>query len=327
MKKEATKKSKWWLWLLIGLIALVAIAGVVVGAILIIGGGSKNDGPKGGRPELYWNIDRAAYTQNSESGLSTREPGEDGVYRVRFAYNGEQLELQIADKQLVNFIDTLDIMGLTFDADGVVVDVIDPEEICVPVAQNAYVQQVMSDRIIANSSIAMNGMQYTIEFTDLTEIYDVSTTADVAGEKIDATKFMPMDSIWVYANDLEEVTHIYMTDHPVSSPVYWRAYQMWNSAEKSTSRVPDENGVYSIDFCSEGEIVTLKCKDKSIVTSIDNKSPHSCHFGFVFDEDGYIIDIMNSGIGIRGAVAAERIEVQELDGNYFSAPGRAIRCM
>lgn len=318
MKKEATKKSKWWLWLLIGLIALVAIAGVVVGAILIIGGGSKNDGPKGGRPELYWNIDRAAYTQNSESGLSTREPGEDGVYRVRFAYNGEQLELQIADKQLVNFIDTMDIMGLTFDADGVVVDVIDPEEICVPVAQNAYVQQVMSDRIIANSSIAMNGMQYTIEFTDLTEIYDVSTTADVAGEKIDATKFMPMDSIWVYANDLEEVTHIYMTDHPVSSPVYWRAYQMWNSAEKSTSRVPDENGVYSIDFCSEGEIVTLKCKDKSIVTSIDNKSPHSCHFGFVFDEDGYIIDIMNSGIGIRGAVAAERIEVQELDGNYFS---------
>ena len=316
MKKEATKKSKLWLWLLIGLAALVAVAGVVLA--LVLGGGDKETGPVGGRPELYWNLDKVTYTKESQTGLSTREPGEDGVYRVRFAYNGEQLELPIVDKQLVNVIDTYDVMGLVKDADGVVVDVIDPEDFATPIAQNAYVQQVMSDRIIANSSIAMNGMQYTIELGDLAEIYDVSSTAAVAGQIIEATDFQAMDSIWVYANDLEEVTHIYMTDHPATSPVYWRAYQMWNSAEKSTSRVPDENGVYSIDFCSDGGIVTLKCKDKSIVTAIDNKSPHSCHFGFLFDDEGYIIEIMNSGIGIRGAVAAERIEVQELDGNFFS---------
>lgn len=317
MKKEASKKSKKWLWLVIGLVVLVAAAAAV--ALFVLGPKNYGDtGPTGGRPELYWNLDKAMYTQNSESGLSTREPGEDGVYRVRFAYNGQQVELEIADKQLVNFIDTMDIMGLVKNSDDVVVDVIDPSEFAMPIAQNAYVQQVMSDRIIANSSIAMNGMQYTIELSDLTEIYNVSETADVAGEIIEASEFQPMDSIWVYANELEEITHVYMTDHPDSSPVYWRAYQMWNSSEKSTSRVPDENGVYSIDFCADGEIVTLKCKDKSIVTSIDNKSPHSCHFGFLFDEEGYIVEIMNSGIGIRGAVAAERIEVQELDGTYFS---------
>ena len=317
MKKEATKKSKKWLWLVIGLVVLVAAAAAVLLFVL----GPKDDGdkgPAGGRPDLYWNLDRALYTKESESGLSTREPGEDGVYRVRFAYNGQQVELEVADKQLVNFIDTMDIMGLVKNADGVVVDVIDPADFTIPVAQNAYVQQVMSDRIIANSSIAMNGMQYTIELTELTEIYDVSDTANVAGEFIEASDFQAMDSIWVYANELEEVTHIYMTDHPESSAVYWRAYQMWDSAQKSTSRVPDENGVYSIDFCSDGGIVTLKCKDKSIVTSIDNKSPHSCHFGFLFDEEGYIVEVINSGIGIRGAVAAERIEVQELDGTYFS---------
>ena len=316
MKKEATKKSKKWLWLTIGLAALIAIAGVVLA--LVLGGEKEDGGPVGGRPDLYWNIDKAVYTADSQSGLSTREPGEDGIYRIRFAYNGEQLELPIADKQLVNFIDTMDVMGLVQDADGTVVDVVAPEDFVTPVAQNAYVQQVMSDKIIANSSIAMNGMQYTIELCELTEIYNVSTSAQVAGEIIEASAFLPMDSIWVFANDLEENTHIYMTDHPVESAVYWRAYQMWNSKEKATSRVPDENGVYSVDFCCNGEIVTLKCKDKSIVTSIDNKSPHSCHFGFVFDEEGYIVDIMNSGIGIRGAVAAERIEITELDGAYFS---------
>lgn len=281
MKKEATKKPNKLLWLWIGLLALVLIAGAVVGAIFLFGGEKEPTGPVGGRPDLYWNLDKETYTKDSESGLSTREAGEDGVYRIRFAYNGEQVELPIVDKQLVNFIDTMDVMGLVKDADGMVVDVIAVEDIATPVAQNAYVQQVMSDRIIANSSIAMNGMQYTIELTDLTQLYDVSDTAELAGQIIEPTAFQAMDSIWVYANDLEEVTHIYMTEHPVTSAVYWRAYQMWSSAEKSTSRVPDENGVYSIDFCSEGGIVTLKCKDKSIVSSIDNKSPHSCHFGFI----------------------------------------------
>lgn len=317
MKQEATKKPKKLLWLWIVLAALVVIAGVAVALIFGLGN-QEPAGPVGGRPDLYWNLDKAVYTEGSASGLSTREPGEDGIYRVRFAYNGQQLELPIADKQLVNVIDTLDVMGIVQDADGTVIDVIAPEDFVTPVALNAYVQQVTGDKIIANSSIAMNGMQYQIELCDLTEIYDVSDTAEVAGQIIEASAFQPMDSIWVYANDLEEITHIYMTDHPETSPVYWRAYQMWNSSEKSTSRVPDENGVYSIDFCSDGGIVTLKCKDKSIVTSIDNKSPHSCHFGFIFDEEGYIIEIMNSGIGIRGAVAAERIEVTELDGNYFS---------
>ena len=318
MKQEATKKSKKLLWLWIVLAALVLIVGAVIGAIMIFGGEEAPKGPVGGRPDLYWNLDKAVYTENSESGLSTREPGEDGVFRVRFAYNGQQVELPIVDKQLVNYIDTFDVMGLVFDADGVVVDVLDPEDFVTPVAQNAYVQQVMEDRIIANSSIAMNGMQYTIELCDLTEIYDVSDTAEVAGEIIEASDFQPMDSIWVFANDLDENTHIYMTEHPVTSSVYWRSVQKWSSAEKATSRVPDENGVYHIEFCADGGLVTLKCKDKSIVTSIDNKSPHSCHFGFIFDEEGYIIDIINSGVGIRGAVAAERIEITQIDGRTFS---------
>ena len=316
MKQEKAKKSKLWLWILIAAVVLVAVAGVVLA--LVLGQPEQQEGPKGGRPDLYWNVDRLTYTAGSQSGLSTREPGEDGVYRVLFAYNGGQVELPIVDKQLVNFIDTLEVMTVVQDADGVVVAVIPAEDSATTVAVNAYVQKVESDKIIANSSIAMNGMQYTFALHELTEVYDVSDTASMVGEIIQPDKFQPMDTITVYANDLDEITHIYMVGHPVESAIYWRAYQMWNSSEKSTSRVPDENGVYSIDFCSNGGIVTLKCKDKSIVTSIDNKSPHSCHFGFVFDEEGYIIEIMNSGIGIRGAVAAERMEVTELDGRYFS---------
>ena len=329
MKKEAAKKSKLWIWLLIGIVVLGAVAGTTVFLLSSNGDSTESTGESttdpasaaAGRPELYWNLDKEFYTKDSESGFSTREPGEDGLYHVRFAYDGEQVELTVADKKIVNLIDTMDIMGLVLDDTGAIVDVINAEDIAVPVALNAFIQKASKDKIVANSSIAMNGMQYKVDIVEETEIYNVSDTAVVAGERIEATDFNAMDTVWVFGYESDDetiVTHIYMTGHPAESPVYWRAYQMWNGSEKSTSRVPDENGVYSIDFCADGGIVTLKCKDKSIVTTIDNRSPHSCHFGFVFDEEGYIVEIMSSGIGIRASVAAERIEVEEIDGSYFS---------
>ena len=61
MKKEATKKNKLWLWLGIGAVALAAIAAGVLA--LVLGGGQEKD--PGGRPELYWNLDQAYYTENS----------------------------------------------------------------------------------------------------------------------------------------------------------------------------------------------------------------------------------------------------------------------
>ena len=164
MKKEASKKTPKWLWLVLALVAVVAVAGVVVA--LVFGGANNSDETAGGRPDLYWNLDRATYTQNSESGLSTREPGEDGVYRVRYAYNGEVVEYSVADKQLVNFIDTMDCMGLVKDADGVVIDVVDPKTIATETARMFYVRSATDSVITLNSSMAMNGMTMEISLAE-----------------------------------------------------------------------------------------------------------------------------------------------------------------
>ena len=173
MKKEANKKSKLWIWLVIGIVALLAVAGVVLALVMGGSGDAGNEGPKGGRADLYWNVDKALYTKNSESGLSTREPGEDGVFRVRYAYNGQLVELQIADKQLVNYIDTLDCMGIVQDADGVVIDVVDPKTLATETARMFYIRKVEGDTIVLNSSMAMNGMSMEIPVKEVTEIYDV----------------------------------------------------------------------------------------------------------------------------------------------------------
>ena len=318
MKQETgKKKSKLWLWLVIAAVALLAVAGVVVA--LVLGGGDKDTGPKGGRPELYWNIDRRTYTENSESGLSTREPGEDGVFKVRFAINGEIVEYVVADKQLINYIDTMDAMGIIKDSDGTVVDVVNPKDIAKEVNKNAYVKSATANKIVANTSVAMNGMNINIKLEEgLTEIYDVTPQAEVPGQKITAADLKAMDTLVIYANDMDQVTHVYVNSHSKESKVYWRADQSYSSAEKSTTRVPDENGAYTIPFFCEGEVVELKTKDKTIATKIDSISRWKCHFGFTFDEEGYIIEQYASAIGIQGVMIADCWDIVEIDGDTYT---------
>lgn len=317
MKQEATKKSKLWLWIVIGAVALLAVAGVVL-ALVLGGTGDVDEGPKGGRPDLYWNVDRITYTKDSASGLSTREPGEDGLYHVRFAYNGAIVELAVVDKPLINFIDTMDAMGIVQDADGVVIDVLNPKDIATEKNKNAYVKEATATTIRANSSIAMNGMNITIQLSELTEIYDVTEGAEQPGKIVPYTDLKPMDNLTVYANDMDQVTHVYITSHAKESKIYWRAKQMYNSTLKETSRVPDDNGVYSIDFFCDGELVTLKTKDKAIATTVDKASRWKCHFAFSFDEEGYIIEQFNSAIGIQGTTLADCWDIVAIDGDTYT---------
>ena len=310
MKKEATKKNKFWLWLVIGAVALLAIAGTVAALLL---GGIRNDGKNtDGRADLYWNLDQVAYLDPA-TGMSLREPGEDGQYRMRFAYDGAVEEYVVADKRLVNFIDTMECLSLTFDEDGIVVDARDPRDVAVEVGKRVYVRYVRNETIYVNTSIAMNGMTLMLDVTDLTHVYDVSLDAEKQGAEISAEDLKPMDCVTIYGNEQEFNTHVYRIERPEKSPVYWRVQGLYDSATSGTKRVPDETGAYSIDFFCDGELVTLKCRDKSIVDYIDYKSDYKAHFGFIFDEEGYIVKRVESQIGIQARCLGEGYDVTNID--------------
>ncbi|MBR4862990.1 MAG: hypothetical protein IKU07_00320 [Oscillospiraceae bacterium] len=309
MKKETTKKSKLWLWLTIGIVALLAVAAAVV--MLVLGGEGETK-TVGGRAELYWNVDRELYTANSESGLSTREPGEDGMYHVRLAYEGETKEYLVADKQLVNFIDTFDCLHLVLDRDGCVVDAKEVRDVATEVGKKVYVKYYRNDTLYVNSSIAMNGMTLMLDVTELTKIYDVSPSAQSLGGEIKPEDLQPMDCVTIYSNELEENTHVYLVEKPEKSAVYWRE-KAYYSSENGTTRVPDANGVYSMDFFCNGELVTLKCKDRSIVEYVDYKSDYKAHFGFIFDEEGYIVRRVNSEIGAQARLIGEGYDVTYIE--------------
>lgn len=317
MKKETEKKSKKWLWLAIGIVALLAVVGVVLGIVLGMGG-SGDDAQLGGRPDLYWNVDKDVYMVETTGGIaaSSREPAPDGYYYIRFAYNGEQVEYPVADKKLVNTIDSMSLMGLVFDGDGVIVDAKLPNEVAVEVGLKLYIQSAAEDKLVTNTSISMNGMKNEVTLSELVQIYNVSNTTENVGEIIDPSKLEVMDTVHVYGNNLGEITHIYFINRSEKSAVYWRYEQKYSSALKSTTRVPDENGVYTVDFYCDGEIVALKFKDEELVTTIDATSRYSPCFSFTFDEDGYVTGKIDTGIATRTVQRSARYDVSSITDGF-----------
>ena len=312
MKKEATKKSKLWLWLVIGAVILVA-AGIA--AFLLLGPGMGEKTPDDGRPDLYWNVDRDLYYEKG-SMSSTRERSEDGSFHLSFAFDGKLVDFVTEDKQLINFIDTMPVMGLILDDDGYIVDALPVADVATVIKEDVYVQKTEEGKIIANSSVVMNGLKSELVLSDKTEIYNVTPGAEVAGEVVELDFLETMDKISVYADANGEITHVFVTSRARASKVYWRANQFTSGGK--TTRVPDENGVYTIPFYCEGERVEFKCKNVTEVNYIDKQSRYSCHFGLVFDEEGYIEEAILSYEAIRGMVRSERFDVTGIEGNRIS---------
>ena len=286
------------LWILP--ICLVVVAAVVVGIIVLLGSSS---------PKLYRNLDCHNYAINTQM----REKDENGLYRIRFACEGEVVELATADEATMLYIDSMDMMGLTFDKNGIITEVIKTETFATEVFDDFFIKSMDGNTIHVNSSLTMNGAVSSATLGKKTALYDVcdgnvtiATTADLK----------PLDAISAYADEKGNILCIYIISHPVESDVYWRTSRKYSSSTKETTREPDENGIYSIDFYCNGETVTLQCKDKDLVTTIDYASSDSPHFGFVFDQEGYIIDTRKSAFGIRGLLACEEHDVTAIEGNY-----------
>ena len=311
MKKEASKKSLKWLWLAVGIAVLLAVVGV---ALAILLPGQEAADPETVSSELYWNVDREKWVD--ETGLSTRTAGEDGVYHIRFAVGGEQVELPVADKQLINFIDSMSVMGLVIDGNGVVVDAREPKSVATEVAKEMYVKEITEVGYVLNSSIAMNGMDVDVVLSAGSGVYDVDADAEVVGQISEAGL---MDKVSAYANADGEITDVFIVERAVEAGVYWRVDKKYDSAKMVTTRVPDENGDYTITFAHEGQLVDLKCKDKDLVSTFDAANDIYGEFALVLDEEGYIVDEVNVGMALKGLKACNNYDVTEVADGAFTA--------
>ena len=311
MKRAASKKKNIFIWLIVVLCLLVVTAAILVPLCLRQ---DLREQPQGQDvAELYWNVDGRYWIEHTEvAGLSGRNPDDDGVYRVTFAVNSEQIRIPVVDKQLVNYIDTMDLMGLIFDADGVVVDVVEPQEVASELADEFYIKKITDTELVLNSSIAMNGIEKTIVLSSNCGIYDVSDKALTVGAVAEGEL---LDKVTVYSVDGEKATHVYVLDREDKAEVYWRVERCYDAATNATTREPHQNGVYTILFVKDGVQVELKCRDKEIVNNIDRAALSYGEFGLILDDEGYIVGTIDASVALRGKNLCKDYHVTAINGD------------
>ena len=322
MKKETTKKSKLWIWIVAAVVVLLAAGGA---ALALLGGGNQavdptvptDPVPTGPRANLYWNLDREFYTANSQTGLSTREADADGKFKMRFAYNGEIVEIEIVDKKLVNIIDTQDIVGLTFDENGVAIGQINVRELATEVGKKVYVKKATDDMIQANSSMAMNGMELNLKLGQYSEIYDLREGSETYGKKIAPSDLNIMDCMTVYANAEGDNTHFYILSAAQRSKIYWRADRWTSGSQNKAGMKVDDKGYTILPFYADGEYVEVKTNNAQIIEYYTSEmSRTSFSTGLIFDDEGYAVDVLNAGVGIAGQRLVAAMDITEINGNY-----------
>ena len=181
MKKATSTKR--WLWLVTVVAILVAMACMFTAC-----GGNEEEQTQPTEiipTDLYWNLDKALYTENSDVGLSTRERGDDGLYHFRFVTGGKLVELTTGDAQIVNYIDTMEVVGLILDADGNIADAVPVAEFATEVATEFFVKSVEGNNLQLNSAPAMNGMDINVTVPETAFIMDARRDTETPGEKVE----------------------------------------------------------------------------------------------------------------------------------------------
>lgn len=320
---KAEKQKKTWLWVIAAVVAALAAVGVCLALFLRPAeqpqgsAQQQQQQPEGSEAEvtskLYWNLDGQHFTEISEfDGLTARQPGEDGVYSIRFLCDGQIVEHKTVDKQLVNFIDSMNLMGLVFDNDGMIVDAIKAKDIATELAKDFFVRSCLDGKLVVNSSMAMNGMPMEFILSEDVYIADVRPDAPTLGARAD---FETMDKVLVYGDAENNATHVFLLERKPVAGVYIRVEKCWDAVNGCTTRKPDKNGVYTILMAHEGQQVEMKCKDQSLVSAIDSGDDANQFKGLYLDEEGYICDVVTVNEAIRGLLKCNVYHVTAIEGN------------
>ena len=218
MSNQSKNRRGLWLGILVAVMVLTMVL-CMAGCKEQVGTGettaptvATDDAGAGSGYDLYWNLDRKLYDGLSEAGMSSREPGEDGLFHVRFFKDGQIVELPVADRKVINAIEVQDLMGLEFDENGIVTGVTSVDSM--PLEKQAwqfYVQSIGGKMIKVNSSITFNGLEIMLETDENTGIWDMTGQS---GEVGCAAKPMQLDRVMAMVNEEGVVTHLFLYERP-----------------------------------------------------------------------------------------------------------------
>lgn len=288
-------------------------------AILFAGCGKTEEQPATQENEdavkLYWNVDKAQYAGLTKTGYTARIPRSDGYYYVRFAVDGQQVELPIENRELVDIIDAQQVCGLKFDEKGIVTEVL-PISACTGgiAANNYYVSKVEGNTLTVDMLGDYSGASYELTIDEETEIYNVGTADIMCGLPTEVKADDTIYALW--SIDRTRITHIFTKPYIPPGDIYWNQTRFYDSAAKMSTREPDALGNYTFQMAVNGEEVTLTTKDLKLVNTIDSKSL-KC-MALTFNEDGTIASYIGTGKITHGGTFGSWCEVIALSGNKIT---------
>lgn len=283
---------------IIGIIAAVIVIAAVA-AVLLLGGKTK--------PQLAWNPDMDAM----QDGTATRVPDESGYFSVRLWVDGQEMIYRTKDTALIEALDGYRVLQIEADRQGNLIKAAAPEY--ERLSYRDLVQQVNGDQVLLNSSIAYNGAEKELKLAENCKISDVS------GDQVSATQLEIMDEVLVYGNEKGEATHIFIMCRQLPAKLYWRIERKYDSRSNGTTRQPDENGVYTVLFATEGVQTELKCRDKALVDKIDRADTDAGAMGILTDAEGYIAEVKPVYKSIQGREICSLYNIKSVNGDTFQA--------
>lgn len=200
--------------------------------------------------DVYWNIDRTIHEGQSEEGLSSRTPEEDGYYHIRFFKDGETKELKTDNYDLVNLIDSDYLIGLTVDGEGIIDGMIPIEQM--PYEKTAwayYVDGFTEEQLLrCNSSRTMKGREALLNITDSTQIYDMTGMSGGYDSPVELTE---KDRVLALSDEQGRLAYLFvysreefMITHEDYCP-HCDEYVFWSEWTKD-NLLPSEGGHYQL---------------------------------------------------------------------------------
>ncbi len=257
--------------------------------------------------KVYWNVDRDAY-YDATTKMTMRGKGGDN-YRVRFAVDGEQVDLFVPTSTMMDNIDSMKFMGLAVDENNVVTQVYKPHQFTGGVAAyEYYVIEIDGERVLCNNIANGRGLPLKLKINENTGIYDVGGGGLLAGLPCD---LQVGDQIYAVMGLDGYVSHIYVMPPFEAKPVYFNVNRQWDSTSKSSTRTREEDGYFTIDFVVDGQPVSLRTNSVDVINQIDSFGA-KC-MDLIFDENGNITEARHAKYATGGGTVASWYHVLRLD--------------
>ena len=263
--------------------------------------------------KIYWNLDREDYPV-TEDGMPTRAVAA-GIYRARFAVDGQQVDLFFDNSYLMAEADGFDFVGLKVDENNYVREVI-PVEYCTGgvAVLNYTVESFDGETLLCNAVSNLRGQQIKLRVNEKTAVYNVGGEGLLVGLPGQIEIGQKVCAVMGYDGYL---THVFVEPPFAMQPVYWNVNRQYDSNNQISTRESDVLGVYTILFAVDGQQVELKTKDVVVANAIDKFAAKCMHLEF--DEEGFITKALHPGKATGGTSKASWYHIMELREDGFRA--------